>query len=161
VNSQEKREAVRRTHDYRCGYCGVREEESGSELEIDHYRPRSVGGGDELENLVYCCPTCNRLKSDYWPAPQTADGPYFLNPRREDPDGSLVALTARGGFHLERLRLNRPPLVALRRARAEHAALLRELDALRGGQEKLRAQLAARDEEIRHILDELARLTGG
>ncbi|MEW6210530.1 MAG: HNH endonuclease signature motif containing protein, partial [Acidobacteriota bacterium] len=65
---QDIKESVRRAYDFRCGYCGVREEEAGSELEVDHFQPRSTGGGDDLENLVYCCTTCNRFKSDYWPA---------------------------------------------------------------------------------------------
>lgn len=68
MSTQEDREIVRRAYNQRCGYCGVREEEAGSEFEIDHFRPRSVGGGDEPENLVYCCTACNRLKGDFWPA---------------------------------------------------------------------------------------------
>jgi HNH endonuclease len=39
----------------------------GSELEIDHFQPKSAGGGDELENLIYCCTPCNRHKAMFWP----------------------------------------------------------------------------------------------
>lgn len=67
MDEQEPREAIRRAYDYRCGHCGVHEEDTGSELQIDHFQPRSAGGGDDLDNLVYRCPTCNRLKGDFWP----------------------------------------------------------------------------------------------
>lgn len=60
----------------------------------------------------------------------------------------------------ERLRLNRPPLVALRRARQNNARLLSELTFLRSEQDEMRKQLAARDEEIKQILDQLSRLLG-
>lgn len=164
--TQQDREIVRRAYNQRCGYCGVREEEAGSELEIDHFRPRSVGGGDEPENLVYCCTACNRLKGDFWPASGSATHRRLLHPRRDDPtthlreeaDGRLTALTETGAFHLERLRLNRSPLIALRRAPLESAQLQQNLNELQSEQAQLREQLAARDEEIREILEQLARL---
>lgn len=113
---------MRRACDYRCGYCGVQEENVGSELEIDHFQPRSAGGGDEFENLVYCCTACNRHKGWLWvvdPATPTR----LLHPLRDDlalhlreeEDGQLTALTATGAFHIARLQLNRPPRVAARR----------------------------------------------
>ena len=54
---QALRESVRALYDFRCGYCGVTETESGGQLEIDHFLPRSHGGKDTLDNLVYACPT--------------------------------------------------------------------------------------------------------
>ena len=160
---QETREAVRRTYDYRCGYCGVHENEAGSGLEIDHFQPRSIGGSDELANLVYCCSTCNKHKGDYWP---TGEEYSLLHPQRDEmtshlrleSDGRMTALTKRGIFHLERLRLNRPPLVALRRARLENDRLRQELSDLRLVQERMREQLIARDKEIESILAQLAQL---
>jgi len=62
--SEALRQSVRALYGFRCGYCGVTEAESGGQLEMDHFRPQSHGGEDELNNLVYCCPTCNRLKGD-------------------------------------------------------------------------------------------------
>ena len=35
--SQALRESVRALYDFRCGYCGVTETESGGQLEIDHF----------------------------------------------------------------------------------------------------------------------------
>ncbi|MEW6209855.1 MAG: hypothetical protein AB1631_15935, partial [Acidobacteriota bacterium] len=79
---------------------------------------------------------------------------------REEADGQITPLNERGAFHLERLRLNRPPLVALRRARQNNARLLGEQATLRSEQDVLRKQLAERDEEIKQILDQLSRLLG-
>lgn len=45
------------------------------------------------------------------------DGMILRIHLREGTDAFLTALTETGAFHIERLRLNRPPLVALRRAR--------------------------------------------
>ena len=166
MSTQQHRETVRRAYNYRCGYCGVRDEEAGSELEIDHFRPRSAGGGDELENMVYCCTACNRLKGDFWPGSGSPTHSRLLHPQRdsltnhlrEETDGRLIALTETGAFHLDRLRLNRAPLMALRRARMENAQTQHDLTELRNEQNQMRKQLAARDEEIREILAQLARL---
>jgi hypothetical protein len=166
VSTQQHRETIRRAYNYRCGYCGVREEEAGSELEIDHFKPRSVGGGENLENLVYCCTTCNRLKGDFWPVSGSPTYRRLLHPQsddltahaREETDGRLTALTEIGAFHLDRLRLNRAPLMALRRARLENAQTQQDLTELQIEQNQLREQLAARDEEIKEILEQLARL---
>ncbi len=65
MSAQQRLQQVRERFGYRCGYCGVAEQEAGALLEIDHYRPLSAGGGEEIENLVYCCPACNRFKHDY------------------------------------------------------------------------------------------------
>lgn len=102
------------------------EESAASELTIDHYQPQAKGGSDDLDNLVYSCPKCNSYKSDYWPVD---DLPALWNPRVdqatlhfiEAEDGLLYPLTATGRLTIERLRLNRPPLVNNRRQRAQRA----------------------------------------
>jgi 5-methylcytosine-specific restriction endonuclease McrA len=43
MTATELRQNVRRVYDFACGYCGVREEDAGSELELDHFKPRSLG----------------------------------------------------------------------------------------------------------------------
>ncbi|MEW6209079.1 MAG: HNH endonuclease signature motif containing protein [Acidobacteriota bacterium] len=128
-------ESVRRAFEYRCGYCGVEESATGSELTVDHYRPRSQGGGDEIENLVYACAKCNQYKGDYWPSNEEETvGQYVLHPHRddlslhlrEDPmTGEIRPLTPTGEFHIRLLHLNRPPLIASRLAR-QTADLLRQ-----------------------------------
>ena len=147
------RERLRQLYQFRCGYCGTSEVDVGAELEVDHYHPRSKGGSDTFSNLVYCCPACNRFKGNYW---NPSSPRRVLHPRRDNPsehfregeDGSLIPLTETGRFHLERLQLNRPPLVAqrLRRKReaeAKHtyAALLRRFTELENELAKALAEL--------------------
>lgn len=167
MEEQEHREAVRRAYDYRCGYCGVHEQEAGSELEIDHFKPRALGGGDDLDNLVYCCPTCNRLKGDFWPTDEPSTTlRRLLHPKRDDlamhlreeADGRLIALTKTGAFHIERLRLNRPPLVALRRARQESVRLQQELAEAQEERMHLRERIAVLEREVEEVVAQLTRL---
>ncbi len=75
------RESVRRRAGYRCEYCGIRETEAGGELTLDHYRPRSRGGSDDSDNLIYACNRCNLYKHDYWPG--RMDAPKLWNPREQ------------------------------------------------------------------------------
>lgn len=98
------------------------------------------------------------------------------NPRREPAeqhfleleDGTLHALTATGTFTLQRLRLNRPPLVAHRlrkRREAEATQLLTRYRDLTQILEQLLTQQAALMEEQQTLLEEqrwlLQRLLGG
>lgn len=160
----ELRQTVRRAYDFACGYCGVREDDVGSELELDHFQPRSLGGGGELENLVYCCTTCNRFKGDFWTI--STEEKRLLHPQhddvglhlRTDSDGLLTALTETGKFHLMRLHLNRPPLVALRRARTQNDRLYRELTQAQTAQKLLTQHLREIDEKIERIYEEIIRL---
>ena len=169
MDHQKRREAVRRAYDFRCGYCGVREEEVGSELEIDHFQPRAHGGSDELDNLVYCCPACNRIKGDFWPLHDPATTPHrLLHPGldkltlhlEEGPNGRLVALTETGAFHIERLHLNRPPLVALRQARQATAQMRLDLMAAHREQTRLRERIATLESELVEVLAQIAQLLG-
>lgn len=165
MTESELRQTVRRAYDFACGYCGVREENAGSELELDHFKPRSVGGDNELENLVYCCTTCNRAKSDFWATAPTEK--RLLHPQRDDLslhlrlelDGILIALTKTGKFHLSRLHLNRPPLVALRRARTENIRLREEVKQAQTAQKSLTEHLRRLDGEIERIYEEIIRLS--
>jgi len=126
-------EQVRLRARFACEYCGVTETDTGGLLTVDHFQPRVRGGADQLENLVYCCHRCNLYKGDYWPADSTL--PSLWNPRREAmeahlrllSDGFLSPLTVVGAVTVERLRLNRPSLVAHRLRRQNHAAELRSL----------------------------------
>ena len=91
------------------------------------------GGSDDLENLLYCCGRCNQHKLDYWPS--GPDDLLLWNPLREPfskhflelDDGTLQPLTATGAWTLERLRLNRPPLVDHRLRRSRQRARERML----------------------------------
>jgi hypothetical protein len=167
MTEQETREIVRHSYQHRCGYCGVHEEEAGSLLELDHFQPRSAGGGDEVANLVYCCPTCNRRKGDFWPSSSSLSTHRLLHPQRDDLpthfheqiDGWVVALTEIGAFHIERLQLNRPPLVALRRTRLEVALLQQGLRAAQNEQVRLQQRIKSLTQTLEEVLDQLAQLS--
>jgi hypothetical protein len=71
-------------------------------------------------NLVYCCHACNEFKGDHW---QPGSLQRLQHPQRDDlsghvalsDDDTLHGLTETGMFHIRRLQLNRPALVAHRR----------------------------------------------
>jgi hypothetical protein len=156
---QDEREALRRRFQFRCGYCGVSERDAGAELTVDHYQPRSQGGLHEPENWVYCCHACNEFKGDFW----QPDSPLrILHPLRdelaahlaEQEDGTLQALSETGAFHIERLHLNRPPLIAYRRER-------RLLEAARQTQARLLERLQQLEEQVRSLTAQLEELGGG
>ena len=114
------RETVRSQYDFRCGYCGIREADAGAELTEDHFQPRSQGGSDALNNLVYCCHACDEFKGDYW---QPTTPRRILHPLRDDftvhiiltEEDTLRSLTPTGEFHIRKLHLNRSELVLHRR----------------------------------------------
>lgn len=120
-------EEIQRCYNFACGYCQVTEIEVGSELTIDHYKPRAADGTDDLDNLVYACQRCNLNKRDFWPT--TADlalGHRVLHPLIDnfsqhfsiDPqNGYVTPLTETGHFHVTLLQLNRPQLVKRRLAK--------------------------------------------
>lgn len=128
---------VRERANFACEYCGVAESDTGGELTVDHFQPQAHGGGDHPDNLLYCCYRCNQYKADYWP--EAADDPGLWNPRTDPAglhllalrDGRVHPLTSTGAFTIERLRLNRPPLVAFRVRRAAEAERLRLLSRYR------------------------------
>ena len=148
------RQTLRAQYDFHCGYCGIREIEAGAELTIDHFQPRSQGGSDTLDNLVYCCHACNEFKGDYW-QPELAH--HILHPLRDDiaahialtNEDTLRPLTAAGEFHIRKMHLNRSELVLHRREqrrlaqdRAAQEALLTRLTQLEQHIETLQTQAA-------------------
>jgi len=98
------RQAIREAFGFSCGYCGVSESDIGGQLEIDHYRPVTKGGNDQLNNLVYACVHCNRFKGNYWPDDNDPQSFYLLHPGEDDPSlhfrltasGRLEGSTPRG-----------------------------------------------------------------
>ncbi|MCP9492899.1 MAG: HNH endonuclease [Pyrinomonadaceae bacterium MAG19_C2-C3] len=126
--SPETRAHVRVRANFACEYCGVSERDTGGDLTVDHYQPRTAGGSDDAENLVYACHRCNLYKSDYWAIDENA--PRIWNPRSSPPDehfwlsnnGRIYALTETAVFTIRRLRLNRVPLQTHRRRTLEQTA---------------------------------------
>jgi hypothetical protein len=142
----DTREKVRQRANFCCEYCGIREIDTGGLLTIDHFHPTSKGGTNEPDNLIYSCVRCNQYKLDYWPP--SDDQLTLWNPRqepsarhfRELDDGTLYPLTPTGTLTLERLRLNRPPLIAHR---------------LRRSQERERIRLLTRYRELTVLLEQM------
>lgn len=95
-----------------CGYCGKRESVTTKGFEIDHLVPRTISPERENDyyNLVYCCFTCNRKKSDKWPTKDKFlmhNGKMgFIDPANEEfdlhlhrtPNGSIEGLTDIGKY---------------------------------------------------------------
>lgn len=119
--SAQLRRTVRTLYAFACGYCGITEDEVGSQLTIDHYQPKDAGGTNDLANLVYACHVCNLHKSVAW----NSQNPPVLHPLQTDltlhlrplPDGTLESLSPQGALHIETLHLNRPPMVRRRKTR--------------------------------------------
>lgn len=162
-----QRAYVRERAQFACEYCGVSETDSAGELTVDHIQPQAKGGTNDLDNLVYCCVRCNQYKADYWPS--TPQAPQLWNPRREGEathilrldDGSVHPLTAIGAFTIQRLRLNRSPLVAYRQRKQAYAEEQRLLTRYRDVVElveQLQQQQVALLEENRRLLEEQRRL---
>jgi len=158
----EIRRTVRANYQFRCGYCGVSEEDTGAELTIDHYRPQSRGGGDEQENLVYCCPKCNEHKGSYW---HKKDPPYIrlLHPQRDDfrahlreeDSGELASKTEEGSFLIQRLHLNRPALIAYRRKKRAEIQLQNELRAALEREQSLLRRIEELDAALQAVIAQI------
>jgi hypothetical protein len=117
---------VQRLDGGRCAYCRTAETISGSRLTIDHIRPRSQGGTDEVENLCQCCRACNEFKASTTRGadPLTGEPVALFHPRREvwedhfrwSQDGAnVIGLTPLGRATVITLRMNHATVVAARR----------------------------------------------
>ena len=157
------REQVRQRAKYACEFCGVSEINTGSQLTLDHFHPKSKGGSDKLANLVYCCVRCNQYKQDYWPS--QPEDPSIWNPLAEPAtthfveaeSGELLPLTQTGSFTLKKLRLNRPPLIAYRQNRRQQAEETRQLNQYKELvqlAEQANQQLLVQTEEQQKLLKE-------
>lgn len=158
---------VCRRANFACEFCGVTETDTGSELTIDHFQPRTKGGTDDLDNLLYCCVRCNQHKADYWPS--QPDDLMLWNPRQEPAtnhflllaDGTLYPITLMGAFTVNRLCLNRPPLVAYRRRKYqqdEETQLLKQYREIILMSEQLHGQQVSLLEEYKNLLAEQQRI---
>ncbi len=58
--SHKQRFEIFRRDRFTCQYCGRAAPDV--ELQIDHVKPQSKGGGDESRNLATCCSDCNAGK---------------------------------------------------------------------------------------------------
>lgn len=116
---------------YQCIYCSINEAQFGGidHYHIEHYKPKSIDKFKTLENdicnLFYSCPICNKFKSNDWPNdaddlqaicyPDPSEYDYSdlfnINP----DDYKVYGRYASTRYMTERLYLNRPQLLYERR----------------------------------------------
>lgn len=113
---------------YQCVYCSIHEAQFGGidHYHIDHFRPKSIADFKHLENdicnLFYACPICNRFKSNDWPGEPNLDNATYPDPCKTDYSnlfdfanykikGKFIA----ANYIIERLFLNRSQLIMERR----------------------------------------------
>lgn len=161
-----RHDQVRRRFGHRCGYCGVAEADAAGELTVDHFQPRSAGGDDSDDNLVYACFRCNLHKADFHPTTgDLALGHRLLHPLRDKhaehyqlnlKTGELEPLTHTGQFHINLLHLNRPALAAYRLRQQQSMLYGIQKALLEEEIVRLRRLLVAQEQylnELRRILD--------
>lgn len=71
-----------------CVYCSIHEAQFGGidHFHIDHFRPKSKFPllKNDILNLFYSCPVCNRFKSDDWPGDPDPKIPSYVDPSITD-----------------------------------------------------------------------------
>lgn len=166
--SAETRAAVRTAFGGQCGYCGVSETSVGGALEIDHFHPLSAGGSGEVANLVYACTACNRFKGEYHAAADAPEILRLLRPKRDELSahiaetisGRLLGITARGWLHIQRVHLNRPQLIEMRRLHQVHQVQQDDLGRAREAEARLKQEnslLQGENARLRAAIMELLR----
>jgi hypothetical protein len=110
------RELVRSRADGFCEYCGISEQFTLAEHEVDHVIAVKHHGETVAENLALCCVVCNRFKGSDIASidPETGELTALFHPRfdrwgdhYELRNGEILGLTAKGRATV-RLRMNRP-----------------------------------------------------
>lgn len=134
---------------HQCVYCSIHENPWGGidHYHIDHLRPKSKPEFSHLENdicnLFYACPVCNRFKGDDWPGEaDNLDNICYPDPSKTDyntlfqldkTNFSISSIYKSGSYLIHRLFLNRPQLIYERREdtlRQKEASLFKEISHL-------------------------------
>jgi|SRR5579863_6480476 len=109
-----------------CEYCRSQAKYSADAFSVEHITPRSKGGTDVESNLALACQGCNNRKfvSTIATDPLTGRSVPLYNPRQHRWGEhfawsvdflTICGLTPTGRATVEKLRLNRDPIVNLRR----------------------------------------------
>jgi HNH endonuclease len=121
-----KRKAVAERARYCCEYCLSQLKFSADSFSVEHIVPQSRGGSDELANLALSCQRCNNAKFVAFEAFDSLTGrpAALFHPRQHDWSKHFAwshdflfihGLTPTGRATVEKLHLNRPGVVNLRR----------------------------------------------
>lgn len=108
-----------------CEYCWSQEKYCPDYFSVEHIMPRIRKGSDGLDNLAYSCLACNNHKYTHIEAIDPVSGISFplYNPRIDiwehhfrwsDDYSLLTGITPKGRATIEKLRLNRMPVINLR-----------------------------------------------
>jgi len=116
---------------YQCIYCSINEAQFGGidHYHIEHYKPKSIERFKSLENdivnLFYSCPICNRFKSNDWPNdaddlnlvcyPDPSEYDYSELFDINSDNYKVYGIYVSTKYMTERLYLNRPQLLYERR----------------------------------------------
>jgi HNH endonuclease len=128
--SPQVQNEVRQRANYLCEYCHASERWQYVSFTVDHVKPRSLGGGNGLENLALACFHCNRRKTNRFSVVviETGNEIPLFNPRKDDwsdhfvwsADGLLImGRTLIGRAMVEALALNRERVLSIRAADKE------------------------------------------
>ena len=160
---------------HQCVYCSIHESPWGGidHYHIDHFRPKSKPKFKHLENdicnLFYSCPICNRFKSDDWPGePTNLDVICYPDPSKIDystifnlnqENYSISSSYKSGCYLIHRLFLNRPQLIYERREsilKQKEARLFEEISQMLQKCEDnsiLKKSILIMNEVRQHLLD--------
>ena len=58
-----KRKQIYNKYNGRCAYCG--DKIDYKDMQVDHIKPKYLGGTDDIENLMPSCRACNFYKSTF------------------------------------------------------------------------------------------------
>lgn len=123
--SLDTQRAVAERADNRCEYCQSQSAYATETFAVEHIRPLSRGGGDDITNLALSCSGCNGRKYNKTQAPDPSDGtlvPIF-HPREQQWNEhfcwssdytQVIGLTPTGRATIEALQMNRRALLNIR-----------------------------------------------
>ena len=136
-------------------------------MQIDHFRPsrkfRKLA--NDPHNLVWSCASCNRQKSDRWPALGTNDtvvgNEGFIDPFEENrldyfevqSDGTIIPLKPPAEYMEKLLALNRSAPKRIRKLRHEAYLLIPQLEKVIATLERLNS-LSNEQEETLSMLQQ-------
>src|SRR3982074_3820485 len=80
------REAVVERALGKCEYCRAPQSVTGYAFHLEHIKPRSQGGKDELSNYALACAHCNYSKASHLTGedPKTGRQEPLFNPRKDN-----------------------------------------------------------------------------
>lgn len=145
---------------HQCVYCSIHEGQFGgiNNFHIDHFRPKSKKKFKHLENdinnLFYSCPICNRFKSNDWPNEPDLNSICYPDPSFTDyseifqinSESKIQGKFVASDYIAIRLYLNRPQLIFERRESKDTkkaSELIYQISALIDNQQEMISALDA------------------